>query len=234
MRILCTICFRKGSKGLQNKNIKYIFGKPLFKHTVDQAIKSKIFDNIIISSDYKNLHKYIKFSKNLIFLKRDKKLSNDRVGKLDVIKNAARHAEKIQKKKFDIFFDMDVTSPVRTIDDIKNALSYFIRGKYDNLITATLSKKNPYFNMVEIIKKKVGLSKKKKQNLLRRQDAPKVYSMNASMYIWKRNFFFKNKNIIGKKTGLYPMTSISSYDIDNELDFEINKLIIKKYAKILK
>ena len=87
--------------------------------------------------------------------------------------------------------------------------------------------------MVEIIKKRVSLSKKK-QNLLRRQDAPKVYSMNASMYIWKRKFFFKNKNIIGKKTGLYPMTSISSYDIDNELDFEINKLIIKKYAKILK
>ncbi len=60
MNILCTICARKGSKGLRNKNIKKLFGKPLIIHTIDQAKKSKIFSKIVVSSDSKKILKLVK------------------------------------------------------------------------------------------------------------------------------------------------------------------------------
>ena len=60
MKILCTICVRGGSKGLRNKNIKNINGKPLVSYTINKAIRSKIFDNIAISSDSYKILKYCK------------------------------------------------------------------------------------------------------------------------------------------------------------------------------
>ena len=87
MKILCTICARKGSKGLKNKNIRKIKGKHLIYYTIKQALKSKIFDEIVVSSDSKTI---LDLSKkygvqNLIL--RKKKLARDNSPKIQGIKN---------------------------------------------------------------------------------------------------------------------------------------------------
>lgn len=236
MQILCTICARKGSKGLKNKNIKILGRKPLINHTIDLALKIKNFSNIVITSDYRKIKKFEKRNKKILFHPRPKKLSGDTIGKLEVIKNAVLSAESKTKKTFDIIFDLDVTAPIRTEKDIKKSLNFFIKKNFDNLVTATESRKNPYFNMLEYKNNKLTICKKisnKKKNILRRQDAPKVYSMNASMYIWKRKTLFSKKKLINNKTGLYIMSDLSSYDIDSDIDFKINQFIINN-AKFTK
>ena len=140
---------RSGSQGLKGKNIKLIYGKPLMYFTIKQALKSKIFDNIVASTDSKEILKYAKsYGADGWFL-RSKKLSSNKCSKILVIKHVLEKSEKYYNKKFKFVIDLDVTSPLRTAKDIIGAYKTFIKKNGDVLITGTKSKKNPYFNVVE-------------------------------------------------------------------------------------
>jgi len=226
MKILCTICARKGSKGLKNKNIKDLGGKPLVNHTIDQAINSKIFDYIAVSTDSKIIFNIAK-KKGLFCPKlRKKNLSGDKISKIMVIRDLTNQIEKYVKFRFDIICDLDVTSPLRKIKDIKRCIN-MIDKKCNNVITGNISKKNPYFNMVENKNNKIQLVKKGKV-INSRQKAPKVYDMNASIYIWKRDILFSKSPLFNNKTKLYEMPYSRSVDIDDITDF---KIVQKLYEK---
>lgn len=233
MQVLCTICMRGGSKGFPNKNLKKINGKAIMYFSITQAINSKIFDKIIISTDSKKIFsKSISYGAEGFFL-RSKKLSDDRAGKVSVIRDALIKSELYYKNKFDYIVDLDVTSPLRTVNDIKFSFNQFIREKSDNLVTASLSKKNPYFNLIERNNKNIlGPSKKITKLILRRQDAPITYDMNASIYIWKRKKLLNSNKIFNKKTSLYLMAQSKSIDIDSEQDYKIVKFLIEKKIKL--
>tara|TARA_B100002052_G_scaffold234004_1_gene217143 strand:+ start:103 stop:789 length:687 start_codon:yes stop_codon:yes gene_type:complete len=228
MNILCTICARKGSKGIKGKNLLKIKNKSLIFYTIDQAQKIKSINDIVISTDLKLSPKELKKRRLKVFFKREKKLSNDKVGKVPVIRDALKRAEKYYNKQYEIIIDLDVTSPLRSLNDIKNAISKFINSKSNNLITLCESRKNPYFNMVEIIKKVPNLVINSRKTIRRRQDAPKIYDMNASIYLWKRKFLMKSDNLFSKKTMYYLMPVNRSIDIDNINDFKLVKFYLKK------
>jgi CMP-N,N'-diacetyllegionaminic acid synthase len=91
------------------------------------------------------------------------------------------------------------------------------------------SRRSPYFNLVEQDENgKVYLSKKLDNSIVRRQDAPKSYDMNASIYIWKRDIILNENSIFLEKTGLYVMPEERSIDIDNELDFKFVEFLMKE------
>ena len=130
MKILCTICARKGSKGLKNKNLlKINKNYNLIDYTLNQALKVKEINSIVVSSDISNLKK--NKNKKIFYLNRSKNLSGDKIGKLNVIRNATIISEKFFKLKYDYVIDLDVTSPLRKISDIKKAIELF---KKRNLI----------------------------------------------------------------------------------------------------
>jgi len=219
---------RGNSKGIKNKNLKTINGKKLLSYTIKAAIDSKIFNEIVVSSDslkILNTSKKLKI-KNLV--KRPKKLASDSSGKIPAIKHALIQTEKKLKKKFNYIIDLDATSPLRTKKDIIGAFKKFIQKNADNLVSVTESRKNPYFNIVEVKNSRVQLVKKKSQNILRRQDTPKTYDLNASIYIWKREILLKKKTLYQKKTILYEMPQDRSFDLDNRNDLEIVSFYLKK------
>ena len=129
MNILCTICARGGSKGLRNKALKMIYGKPLIAYTVRQAIKSKIFTEVVVSTDSKEIQKLAKKYGAKSWFIRPRKLSNDKSPKIDAIRHAFKNSEKYFNKKFDINIDLDITSPLRTVEDIKKSLTKFKKIK---------------------------------------------------------------------------------------------------------
>lgn len=228
MNILCTICGRGGSQEIKNKNIKLINGKELIYYTISVALKSKIFTNIILSTDSK---KIINISKKFgikNYILRSKKLSSNRQGKLEVIKDSLIKAEKIFNKKFDVICDLDITSPLRSSKDIVNAFKVFKNRNANNLISCNKSRKNPYYNMVEKNNNKLVVCKNSKKIFKRRQDAPVVYDVNASIYFWKRNFLLKTKKVINSKTAIYIMPFERSIDIDSFADFKLVKFFLKK------
>ena len=136
--------------------------------------------------------------------------------------------QKKYKTIFDYIIDLDATSPLRNVQDIKGAFKKFINTRSSNLFSVTKSHRSPYFNMVEIKGSKVFLIKKTQREYLRRQDTPKTYDLNASIYIWRRDSLLKNKSLFQKSTNIYVMPKSRSLDIDEELDFKIVSRLLKK------
>ena len=219
---------RGGSQGVKNKNFKLINGKPLMYFTIKQAIKSRIFDHIVVSTDSKKILRIAKsYGADGWFL-RPKKLSLNSSQKIPVIRHALLQAEKFYNKKFETIIDLDVTSPLRKTEDILKAYKFFIKQKANILITGCKSKKNPYFNMIEIKNNKVQAAKRLKKNIYRRQDAPKTYDYNASIYIWRRKALMNFKSFYTSKTVFYEMPESRSIDIDSKLDFKLVEFLLKK------
>ena len=231
MKILCTICMRGGSKGVKNKNLRKINKKPLMYYTINQAKKSKIFENIVVSTDSKKIKsKALQLGADCWFL-RPKKMARDHSQKVPAIRHAFLKSEKYYNKKFDIIVDLDASSPLRKVSDIINAYKYFKKIKSKILITACKSRKNPYFNMVEIVDKRLKRVKKLKQNIYRRQDAPVTYDCNASIYIWTRKSLLNFKSFYDGNTALYEMPESRSWDIDSKFDFKIVEYLLSRSNK---
>ena len=227
MSILCTICMREGSKGVKNKNLKKINNKPLMWYSINQAKNSKLFDKIVISTDSKKILNLSKKYGAIGWFLRSKKLSNDNAPKIPVIRDLLIKSEKHFNKNFDIIVDLDATSPLLLTKDIINSVKLFQSKKASNLISVCPSRKNPYFNMIEIINGKINICKKGKNGMLaRRQDAPKVYDINASIYIWNRKYLLKGKNLLSKQTIFYEMPEERSIDIDTKFDWKIVKHLL--------
>ena len=210
--VLCTICARGGSKGVKGKNIRELCGKPLIAYTIEQARESNLFEHIVISTDSDLIAETaVKYGAE-VFFKRDATMASDTAGKLDVIKDAFLKSEQHYAQRFDYEIDLDATAPLRDVSDIINAYNQFLRDKNDNLITAMPSRRSPYFNLA----------------IVRRQDVPKTYDMNASIYIWKREALLNNDTLFLPRTGLYVMSEDRSIDIDCELDFKFVEFLMKE------
>ena len=229
---LCTICARGGSKGIPGKNIRPLLGLPLIAYSVKQAKESGLFSAVAVSSDSDEILKVAKEFGADVIIKRPAELSGDGAAKLPAIQHAARETERSLGVAFQTFVDLDCTSPLRSLDDIKNAVALFeANSKATNLITAAPSRRSPYFNLVETTQDGFVQLSKPGAGPVRRQDAPKSFDMNASIYIWKRDSLFQAQELFDK-TILYEMPEERSVDIDSELDFKIVELLMKEKKTI--
>lgn len=233
MNRLCTICARGGSKGVKNKNIRELLGKPLIAHSILQAKQSCFFEAIAVSSDSDTILSIAKGWGADYLIKRPDELATDHAAKLPVIQHCVLETERLAQKLFDVIVDLDATSPLRSVDDIQEAVKLLEDKNASNVITGAPSRRSPYFNLVEVDEKGVvALSKSLAVPVLRRQDAPKCYDMNASIYVWKRDALFKNNILFNENTLLYVMPEERSVDIDSELDFEFVEFLYRKAGDV--
>ncbi|HLB43362.1 MAG TPA: acylneuraminate cytidylyltransferase family protein [Gammaproteobacteria bacterium] len=229
MKTLCTICARGGSTSVKNKNIRCLRGKPLIAHSIIQAKQSNLFKFIAVSSDSSKIRTISKKWGVDYVIDRPDELAAETSAKLPAIQHAVLASEAIYGKKFDFIVDLDATAPLRTIDDIITSFKMFIEHpQATNLVSACLSRKSPYFNMLEVNADGfVELVKKPENSIHRRQDTPNCYDMNASIYIWKRDSLFNSHSALSNRTLLYVMPEERSFDIDSLLDWKIVKLLAK-------
>ncbi len=234
MSRICTICARGGSKGVKNKNLKVILGKPLIAHSILQAKSSGLFDVIAVSSDSQAILQVAKEYGADIVIERPAELATDTAAKLPVIQHCVSEVEKITGLSFKVVTDIDATSPLRTVADLKNSIRLLEAHEHaTSLITGAPSRRSPYFNLVEKNPKGyVQLSKELPSAIVRRQDAPKSFDMNASIYVWKRDTFFNEKSLFTSTTILYEMPEERSIDIDSELDFEFVSFLAEKRGNL--
>lgn len=227
MNVVAIICARGGSKGVPRKNIRLLRGKPLIVHTIEVAGKCKLIDRVIVSTDDPEIAKIASVNGAEIPFMRPKELALDNAPKLPVLEHAIHFLESKLAYFPDIIVDLDPTSPLRTEKDIENCIRMVEEEGVDNVFSVTEARRNPYFNMVEIINNKVQLVKKPTRPLSGRQEAPRVYDMNASIYVWKRDALMNNVSIFLEHTKVYIMPKWAM-DIDNETDFEFVEFILKK------
>ena len=231
-QIISTICARGGSKGVPNKNIRLLKGKPLITYTIETALACDLINTVVVSTDSKDIAEVaIQCGAAAPFL-RPAEFSTDFVPKFPAIKHAVQFIEDLNQKKYDIIVDLDPTSPLRTVDDINDCLRLLMEEETDAVITACEAIKNPYFNMVELNDSGYAfLSKAARYPVHRRQDAPKVYSMNASIYAMWRDVFMERMTFLTNRTRLYVMPEERSIDIDREIDFEFVEFLMTERKK---
>tara|TARA_Y100001936_G_C15844275_1_gene543691 strand:+ start:18 stop:734 length:717 start_codon:yes stop_codon:yes gene_type:complete len=234
MKRLCTICARGGSKGYKNKNIKNLLGKPLIAHSIIQAKSSELFDCIAVSSDSNKILDIAKKWGADLLIKRPPKLAEDDAPKLPSIKHCVIEAEKKSKQVFDTIADLDSTSPLRIFKDIYGAIKLLEEKGISNVVTAAPAFRSPYYNLLELsVNGFARKSKLLKSSILRRQQSPKCYDANASVYVWKRDALFEkfSETSIIEDTMLYIMPVERSRDIDGPLDFEIVEFLMKRKSE---
>jgi CMP-N-acetylneuraminic acid synthetase len=219
--ILFSICARGGSKGLPNKNISDFMGEPLIAITIQQALKSSFCNEIYVSTDSQDIADVAKSYGAKCISLRPKNLANDYSSKFDVWKHHLEFIEKELSISFDYFFDLDCTCPLRPDGDIDNMISTFIDldTDYDGIITVCDSRKNPYFNMLELKNNNtLDVSKKLPDNIVRRQDAPIVIDHVASMYLFKSEYIKKSSSLFEGNVLGYKIPYERSLDIDSNVD----------------
>jgi CMP-N,N'-diacetyllegionaminic acid synthase len=229
MSRICTVCARAGSKGLKNKNIRDIAGKPLIAYTLEQAQASHLFDVIAVSSDSAEILEVAQKYGAHLLVQRPVELATDTAAKLPAIRHCLEEAERVTGKRWNVIVDLDVTSPLRLVEDIKGAVHMLESKNVANVITGAPARRSPYFNLVELdTSGVVRLSKPPNSVVERRQDSPRCFDMNASIYVWQRIALLQYPTLFNADTQLYVMPEERSTDIDSELDSEIVELLIRK------
>lgn len=224
---LILIPARAGSKGLPGKNIKFLGGLPLIAHTLEFALEIKTETDVVCVSS--NDDEVLTIARNYegvdVPFKRPEELASDHAGSYEVIMHALNFYEELGIK-FERVLLLQPTSPFRNVEDYNNITELY-SSDCDMVVSVSISKNNPYFNLFE--ENNNGyLKKSKESDIIRRQDCPEVYAFNGSFYLINIESL--------KKTGLNEFDKVikcvmpeeRSIDIDNMKDWKIAEFLLKE------
>lgn len=224
--VLIIIPARGGSKGIPRKNIKALNGKPLIYYAIDTARAITADENICVSTDDLEIKSVVEaYGLPVPFLRPDE-LSTDTAGMYEVLLHALDFYEQ-QGKHYDIVLLLQVTSPFRTVEQMKEALSLYDLSDADMVVSVKECPANPYYNVFEEDSDGYLHVCKGDGNIFRRQDAPKVYEYNGAIYIMnadelRRTHMHKMQHRIK-----YVMDADSSFDLDTMEDWKMAEMMLK-------
>lgn len=227
-KILVTVCARGGSKGVKNKNIRPLNDRPLIHYTLDLVKKCGLIDDYVVSTDSEEIINIVKKYGLNVYFRRPAELAGDKVSRMQAIKHAVLWMEKNRIGKVDTVVDLGVATPLKSVRDLENSIKLLVDKNASNVFSVTPSDRNPYYNMVEIIGNRISIVKKLKKELTDRRDAPRVYSMNDGILVWRRDILFGKDPFFGKNAKVYIMPMERSVDIDEEFDFFLAETLLKK------
>ncbi len=229
MFILGTICCRGGSKGIPQKNIRLLKGKPLIAYTIKAALASKYLNDVIVSTNNECIASIAKQHGAVVPFIRPAELATDAASKWPVFIHALESYEKQNGKQVDYLVDMDVTVPLKTANDIDGAIQMCLNdNNVEVVITGYEPERNPYFNMMEIGED--GFARIVKQSdmpIVRRQDAPKVWSLTPPAYVIKKSALYNYEHWSKAKCMIYSIPKERAIDVDTETDYQLVEFLME-------
>lgn len=230
--ILATICCRGGSQGVPGKNIKLLNGKPLIAYTIETAKRSALINKLIISTDDYAIAAIAKeYGASVPFMRPDDLASNT-ASKWPVFIHAVEAYEKLTGETVDYLVDLDVTVPLKNSHDIDGAIQMALSDTaIDVIITGYEPERNPYFNMMELGRDGLAkIVKKGSRPIVRRQDAPKVFSLTPAAYVVKKSALYDYEHWSKARCKIFEIPRERAIDIDTEIDFKIVEFLMS-YTK---
>lgn len=229
MKNIAIIPARSGSKGLKDKNIKLLAGKPMMAYTIEAAEQSEIFDCVHVSTDSGEYARIAReYGADVPFLRSDE-LSGDAVGSWDVVRWTIGQYVKLGQK-FDCVALLQPTSPLRTAEDIQNVYRIMQEKRADAVVAVCEMDHSPIWsntlpedgNMNGFLDRAANIS---------RQKLPVYYRINGAIYLAK-NAILPNAEtaLYGIGTYAYMMPKQRSIDIDDAFDFTVAETIMDKFG----
>jgi len=223
--IVSIIPARGNSVGIPQKNITNVLGKPLIEWTLDQALCSKLIDNIFVSTDNEQVTKIVE-AKGVDVISRPKNISDSKSSSESALKHALDHLNLKLGINPEIIVFLQATSPLRLPNDIDQAIKQFKETKSDSLFSASIIADLTLWQLEKRKWRSVNFDYK---NRTRRQDAPIQYIENGSIYIFKPQILRNEGNRLGGKIDSYIMNSWQAHEIDIYDDIELVEFYMEKY-----
>ena len=225
--VLCIIPAREGSKGLKNKNLKKLAGKPLVNYSLDAAKRSKYIDQIIVSTDSKKIQNIVNKYKRYSPFLRPKKYAQDNSPTSDVIMHVFNWLSSQNLKAHDYFVLLEPTSPLTKAKEIDLALEQLLKTKNSKCIVSVCEaiREHTAFNYKLNKNKYLIIGKNNKS--LRRQELEKEYFLDGSFYISNTKYYISKKNFFTNKSIAFINKKIKSFEVDDEIDFIALSGIVK-------
>lgn len=225
MSLIAIITARGGSKRIPKKNIKDFMGKPMIAYAIDAAKKSDLFDEVMVSTDSKEIADIAKKYDAKVPFMRSEKTSNDLATTYDVLEEVILEYEKMGKH-FDNIVCIYPCVPFLTGEILRNAYNIFVSKDYDSLVPVVR-----YAFPIQrafIVDKNSYLKYREPENMLKRsQDLEPMYHDVGMFYFSKTVYLLKNKSLVGKKTAYIEMDETQIQDIDNDNDWKMAELKYK-------
>ena len=225
--ILAVIPARSGSKSVKDKGIKPLGGRPLIAWSIKVGLACKKIDQVIVSTDSDKYAQLAKFYGAEV-INRPAELAQDKTPMISVLQHV------LSVKTADTIVLLDPTSPFRLVKDIEACLEKINEPATDSVVTVTEAEHNPYFIMGTIGRNDYWQFPlvKSDQPITRRQDAPKVFQLNAGIYVIKKAIIEAGK-IFTEKTKAVVMPIERSVHVDTEIDFKFAEFLLKEgYVKL--
>lgn len=228
MNNLAIIPARSGSKGLKDKNIKILNGKPLLAYSIDAALKSGIFDEVYVSTDSQEYADIaMKYGAKVPFL-RSEKAATDQASSWDVVREALSCYEK-EDKNFDMITLLQPTTPLRTAEDIQRSYQLYQENKANAVVSVCEVDHSPLWS--NTLPEDLSLTNfiRKEVSDMPRQQLQTYYRINGGIYMVKVDYFKKTDNIYADSCYAYIMDKKRSVDIDDEFDFRIAEVLLSLF-----
>lgn len=214
MKRLAIITARSGSKGIKNKNIIDLCGKPLMAYSIEAAVKSGLFHRIIVSTDSKEYGSIAeKFGAEAMY--RSEELASDTASSFVVIEDVLKRVE----QDYDYFVLLQPTSPLRNEKHIIEAVESFEKRITDFDFLVSLKPSECHSSQIHPIDENGSLKYFVNDSGYRRQNFETEYTANGAIYIAKPNEYLLQKDFFGIRSMPYIMKPEDSVDIDNGLDY---------------
>lgn len=225
--ILGVIQARGGSKGIPKKNIKEINGKPLIGYTIEEALKTEMFDQFVVSSDDDNILS-ISEKHGSHTIKRPEHLAGDEVLSVDSLHWAVLKCEEMFNTKYDYVVELPCVCPLRKDVHIREAVKKLINTGADSVISVNeMTDKHPV-RMKRIVNDKLEdfCSEYPEGDAGRRQDLEPCYIRNGGIYSMKRDTLIFDLTRHGNDSRPYVMDSLNSVNIDSMMDFKLAEVLL--------
>ncbi|MBQ3163246.1 MAG: pseudaminic acid cytidylyltransferase [Lachnospiraceae bacterium] len=225
--MLAVIPARGGSKGVPNKNVKELSGKPLIAYTIEAALKSELFERVIVSTDSERIAEVARANGAEVPFIRPTELAGDYVSSDEVVKHAIEFYRE-KGEEFEKVCKLQPTSPLRNQVHIREAYQLFQEKKADFVVSVCECEHSPLWtgqlgmdlSMDDFIKEEIKMSC--------RQKLSTFYRLNGAIYMAKIEAFMREQSFFGKNGYAYVMEQEQSIDIDSELDFKIAEVLLRR------
>ncbi|OLQ86153.1 acylneuraminate cytidylyltransferase [Vibrio panuliri] len=227
MKNFAFIFVRGGSKGLPRKNIKLLAGKPLLIYSIDTALASPSIDQVFVSTEDAEIAEVARRG-GAVVIDRPTELASDTCPEWLSWRHAIEWTQD-HYGEFDGFVSLPATSPLRSVDDVEDAIRKRIDTNADICISVTPASRSPYFNMVKYTDTGlVELVNKPEGEVARRQDAPVVFDITTVVYATTPKFVLNNYGIFTGNVTSIEVPKERAVDIDDIYDFKLAEAIVQE------
>lgn len=225
--IVCFIFARGGSKGVPDKNIRPLVGKPLIQWTIETAFDVSEITRVIVSTDSVDIAEIaISCGAEVPFMRPDH-LASDTAAELDAWKHALTYLRDEEAAMPTMMVSLPVTAPLRTVEDVSHAIQLFCTTDSDLVVAVSEAQRNPYFNML-VRDQDLFVLGNSSVNVFRRQDAPDYYDLSTVVYVANTDFVLRTDRILNGKTRAIVIPKERALDIDDLNDFRFAEFLLSE------